>query len=126
MATTLQIRHVPEDVSTRLKARAAAQGASLSDFLLAEASRIMSEIDTDTVAHFAETFSDLVTGQMRETVGPGESDPVEHYLEVIRTPLIGWHVEAYHWYVVIGFTVGGLLLALFALKKWRFRVSYWV
>ncbi|MCQ4626366.1 polyprenyl synthetase family protein [Corynebacterium sp. CCUG 65737] len=54
------------------------------DFLLAEASRIMSEIDTATVAHFADTFSDLVTGQMRETVGPGEGDPVEHYLNVIR------------------------------------------
>ncbi|CCI84044.1 galactan export ABC transporter permease subunit Wzm/RfbD [Corynebacterium otitidis] len=55
-----------------------------------------------------------------------ELNPFFHYLEVIRTPLIGGHVEAYHWYVVIGFTVGGLLLALFALKKWRFRVSYWV
>lgn len=54
------------------------------DYLLAEASRIMSEIDTATVAHFAETFSELVTGQMRETVGPGGGDPVEHYLNVIR------------------------------------------
>ena len=54
------------------------------DFLLAEASRLMSEIDTATVRHFAETFSDLVTGQMRETVGARGGDPVEHYLEVIR------------------------------------------
>ncbi len=45
MATTLQIRHVPEDVSTRLKARAAAQGASLSDFLLAEVTRIAERPD---------------------------------------------------------------------------------
>ena len=54
------------------------------DFLLAEASRIMSEIDTATVAHFADTFGELVTGQMRETLGPGDGDPIEHYLEVIR------------------------------------------
>ena len=54
------------------------------DYLLAEASRLMSEIDTATVRHFAETFSDLVTGQMRETIGPGEADPIEHYLNVIR------------------------------------------
>ena len=54
------------------------------DYLLAEASRLMSEIDTATVRHFAETFSDLVTGQMRETVGARGGDPIEHYLEVIR------------------------------------------
>ncbi|KAA8730786.1 polyprenyl synthetase family protein [Corynebacterium tuscaniense] len=54
------------------------------DFLLAEASRIMSEIDTATVAHFAETFGQLVTGQMRETLGAGDNDPIEHYLSVIR------------------------------------------
>ncbi len=54
------------------------------DYLLAEASRLMSEIDTATVRHFAETFSDLVTGQMRETVGARDGDPIEHYLEVIR------------------------------------------
>ncbi|MCZ9294391.1 polyprenyl synthetase family protein [Corynebacterium meitnerae] len=54
------------------------------DFLLAEASRIMSEIDTATVAHFADTFGQLVTGQMRETLGAGDNDPIEHYLSVIR------------------------------------------
>ncbi len=54
------------------------------DILLAHASRIMSTLGAETVFHFAETFGDLVTGQMRETVGPGESDPVEHYMKVIR------------------------------------------
>jgi hypothetical protein len=32
----IQIRHVPEDVHARLKARAAAAGMSLSDYLLRE------------------------------------------------------------------------------------------
>lgn len=54
------------------------------DILLAHASRIMSELGAQTVFHFAETFGDLVTGQMRETVGPGDSDPIEHYTKVIR------------------------------------------
>ncbi|ANE03185.1 polyprenyl synthetase family protein [Corynebacterium crudilactis] len=54
------------------------------DILLARASRIMSELGTETVAHFAETFEELVTGQMRETVGPRDSDPIEHYTNVIR------------------------------------------
>ncbi|CAM3101904.1 FitA-like ribbon-helix-helix domain-containing protein [Actinomyces slackii] len=45
MATTLQIRHVPEDVSARLKARAALQGLSLSDYLLAEVTRLAERPD---------------------------------------------------------------------------------
>ncbi len=54
------------------------------DALLAHASRLMSQLDTHTVEHFAETFEELVTGQMRETVGAGEANPVEHYTAVIR------------------------------------------
>ena len=52
------------------------------DVLLAHASRIMSTMDSLTVRHFGETFQELVTGQMRETLGAGESDPVEHYQKV--------------------------------------------
>ena len=54
------------------------------DILFAHASRLMSELDTHTVGHFARTFQDLVTGQMRETIGAEDRDPVEHYLDVIR------------------------------------------
>lgn len=36
MARTIQIRNVPEDVHRTLRARAAAAGMSLSDYLLAE------------------------------------------------------------------------------------------
>ncbi|SDM08915.1 heptaprenyl diphosphate synthase [Corynebacterium mycetoides] len=54
------------------------------DILFAHASELMSEIDTETVKHFADTFGQLVTGQMRESVGPRGGDAVEHYLNVIR------------------------------------------
>ncbi|MGV0387555.1 polyprenyl synthetase family protein [Corynebacterium sanguinis] len=54
------------------------------DILFAHASEIMSEIDTETVKHFADTFGKLVTGQMRESVGARGGDPVQHYLTVIR------------------------------------------
>ncbi len=53
------------------------------DILLAHASRIMSELGVETVSHFADTFGTLVTGQMRETIGPGQDNPVEHYMKVI-------------------------------------------
>ena len=36
MSTMIQIRNVPEDLHRRLKARAALQGKSLSDYLLTE------------------------------------------------------------------------------------------
>ena len=40
MSSTLQIRHVPEHVHRRLKARAALEGMSLSAFLLREVERL--------------------------------------------------------------------------------------
>ncbi|MCS4489694.1 polyprenyl synthetase family protein [Corynebacterium sp. ES2794-CONJ1] len=53
------------------------------DILLAHASRLMAELGADTVAHFAKTFGGLVTGQMRETLGAGKSNAVDHYMKVI-------------------------------------------
>lgn len=55
------------------------------DVLLAHASRLMAQLDTRTVNHFAETFSELVTGQMRETIGETpDLTPIEHYTKVIE------------------------------------------
>jgi heptaprenyl diphosphate synthase len=54
------------------------------DFLFAHASRLVADLGPDAVRIIAETFAELVTGQMRETRGPGPGeDPVEHYLAVI-------------------------------------------
>lgn len=40
MARTIQIRNVPDDIHRTLRARAAAAGLSLSDYLLAEVVRV--------------------------------------------------------------------------------------
>ena len=53
------------------------------DFLFARASRLVSTLGPDSVRIIAETFAELVTGQMRETVGARGDDPVEHYLRVV-------------------------------------------
>lgn len=42
MAKTIQIRNVPDDVHRTLRARAAASGQSLSDYLLADVTRLAS------------------------------------------------------------------------------------
>jgi heptaprenyl diphosphate synthase len=54
------------------------------DFLFSHASRLVADLGTDATRIIAETFSELVTGQMRETIGPEQGDdPVEHYLTVV-------------------------------------------
>jgi heptaprenyl diphosphate synthase len=54
------------------------------DYLFAHASRLVSDLGTDAARIIAETFAELVTGQMRETIGPGPGDdPIDHYLSVI-------------------------------------------
>jgi heptaprenyl diphosphate synthase len=54
------------------------------DFLFAHASRLVADLGPDAVRIIACTFAELVTGQMRETMGPTEgADPVAHYLAVI-------------------------------------------
>ncbi len=54
------------------------------DFLFARASDILADLGPEAVRLQARTFERLVTGQIRETVGPEpDEDPVEHYLSVL-------------------------------------------
>jgi heptaprenyl diphosphate synthase len=54
------------------------------DLLFARASSIVAELGPEAVKVQARTFERLVTGQTRETVGPGAGeDPVAHYLAVL-------------------------------------------
>jgi heptaprenyl diphosphate synthase len=54
------------------------------DFLFAHASRLVADLGPEAVRIIACTFAELVTGQMRETLGPTPgADPVAHYLAVI-------------------------------------------
>ncbi|MFG1782772.1 polyprenyl synthetase family protein [Rhodococcus oryzae] len=54
------------------------------DYLFAHASRLVSTLGPEAVRIIAETFAELVTGQMRETIGVKEQqDPVDHYLKVV-------------------------------------------
>ena len=55
-----------------------------------------------------------------------EINPLFHYLEIVRAPLLGNHVELYHWLIVLACTVVGIIITLIAMRQWRFRVSYWV
>ena len=54
------------------------------DFLFSRASDLLADLGTHAVRLQARTFGRLVTGQIRETVGPREGvDAIEHYLAVL-------------------------------------------
>jgi heptaprenyl diphosphate synthase len=54
------------------------------DFLFARASDLLADLGPQAVRIQARTFERLVTGQIRETVGPLEGqDPLDHYLSVL-------------------------------------------
>jgi heptaprenyl diphosphate synthase len=54
------------------------------DLLFARASDLLADLGPEAVRIQAQTFERLVTGQIRETVGPQPGDdPVTHYLEVL-------------------------------------------
>ena len=52
----VQIRHVPDEVHRELRARAARQGRSLSDFLLTELTRLADEPTLDSIADRIRTY----------------------------------------------------------------------
>jgi geranylgeranyl pyrophosphate synthase len=54
------------------------------DFLFSRASDLLADLGPEAVRIQAQTFSRLVIGQIKETVGPDEGeDPVDHYLAVV-------------------------------------------
>ncbi|MGX1770027.1 galactan export ABC transporter permease subunit Wzm/RfbD [Dietzia sp. NPDC055343] len=65
-------------------------------------------------------------GQIADRARIAELNPLYHYLEIVRAPMLGQPVAAYHWWIVLGCTAVGLLLAFLVLRKFRSRVPYWV
>jgi ABC-2 type transport system permease protein len=55
-----------------------------------------------------------------------ELNPLLHYLDIVRAPLLGAHQELRHWAVVVALTIVGWLLAAIAMRQYRARVPYWV
>jgi ABC-2 type transport system permease protein len=55
-----------------------------------------------------------------------ELNPLLHYLDIVRAPLLGADQELRHWIVVLTLTAIGWILAAFAMRQYRARVPYWV
>ena len=54
------------------------------DFLFSRASAIAAELGPHVVTALSDTLSVLCEGQIREARGAGNSDPIKHYLEVLK------------------------------------------
>ena len=55
-----------------------------------------------------------------------EINPLYHFLDIVRTPLLGGDQQLYHWVIVLIITVLGWGLALVTMRNYRSRVAYWV
>ena len=55
-----------------------------------------------------------------------ELNPLLHYLDIVRAPLLGAEQELRHWIVVLVLTAIGWILAALAMRQYRARVPYWV
>jgi heptaprenyl diphosphate synthase len=55
------------------------------DFVFARASRLVAGLGPEAVRIIADTFAELVSGQIRETIGPAPGeDPIAHHLTVLN------------------------------------------
>ena len=55
-----------------------------------------------------------------------ELNPLLHYVDIVRAPLLGADQELRHWIVVIVLTIVGWIVTAFAMRQYRARVPYWV
>lgn len=70
-----------------------------------------------------QTLQAQGAGQWRWIV---ELNPLFHYLDIVRAPLLGADQHVRHWIVVLALTAIGWVLAVLAMRQYRSRVPYWV
>jgi ABC-2 type transport system permease protein len=55
-----------------------------------------------------------------------EFNPLLHFIEIIRQPMLGQEQHLRHWVIVLVITVVGWIATLVVLRRYRSRISYWV
>jgi ABC-2 type transport system permease protein len=55
-----------------------------------------------------------------------EFNPLLHFIEIIRQPMLGQEQHLRHWVIVLVITVVGWIVTLVVLRRYRSRISYWV
>ena len=68
----------------------------------------------------------LANPAIAERARIAELNPVLHFVEIVRQPLLGQDIAWRHWVITGAITVVGIAVALVALRNYRARVAYWV
>jgi ABC-type polysaccharide/polyol phosphate export permease len=55
-----------------------------------------------------------------------DANPIYHFIEIIRAPILGVPIQRASWAVTLAVTAAGFGLAILALQKFRHRVPYWL
>jgi len=55
-----------------------------------------------------------------------EYNPAYHFIELVRSPLVGGGIPEHSWGIVGLITLGGFVVAIGVLAKYRSRVAYWL
>jgi ABC-2 type transport system permease protein len=78
------------------------------------------------IVWFYEDLQNSANAGIRERASLVQINPLFHFLEILRRPMLGepqlWH----SWFVVLAITVVGWAVTLVALRRYRSRISYWV
>lgn len=63
---------------------------------------------------------------IRGRIQLAEANPIMHFVEILREPMLGEQIVWRHWYVAGAITVAGWGAAMVIMRNYRSRVSYWV
>ncbi len=75
-------------------------------------------------------FASPIVWPEQSLTGPrawvAQINPVYHFVDIVRAPLLGEPQKMHHWLIVAAFTVVGWAAALLVMRNYRARVAYWV
>lgn len=55
-----------------------------------------------------------------------QGNPFFHFIELVRSPLLGRAVPMETWIIVFGITLAGYLLTFIVFRRFRSRIAYWL
>lgn len=64
--------------------------------------------------------------QLGDRIWIALANPVYHFIELVRAPLLGGHVSTTTWAFALGFTAVNLAVAFVLYARFRVRIPYWI
>jgi lipopolysaccharide transport system permease protein len=68
----------------------------------------------------------ILTGKSGELAWIANYNPLYHFIEIFRAPLLGRPFPPYSWIIVLTATAILWILAIWVMTKFRHRVTYWL